>query len=68
MANKLKFITVYPGFVHFDKPETKEGKGYQVGKVTDSVKYTPGDIITKREVDELCGAKDWKVTVIQKPQ
>lgn len=67
MANKIKSITVYPGYAHFDKPETKEGKGYKVGKVTDSVEFTPGDIITRQQVDELCSAKDWKVTIINKP-
>jgi ribosomal protein S17 len=63
MANKIKTITVIPGYAHPDKLETKEGKGYKVNKVTDSVEFTPGDILTRKEVDELCQSKEWKVTV-----
>jgi hypothetical protein len=60
---KIKTIILRAGFAHFDKPETKEGKGYQVQRVTDSIQYTPGDILTRRDVESLCESNQWKVTV-----
>lgn len=36
---------------------------YRVVTITDSVEFGPGDVLTKKQVEGLCSAKDWKVTV-----
>jgi hypothetical protein len=37
---------------------------YRVEMVTDSVELTPRQLLEKKQVDELCCAKDWRVTII----
>jgi hypothetical protein len=37
---------------------------YRVEVVTDSVEYAPRQLLERKEVDSLCEAKDWKVTII----
>lgn len=36
---------------------------YKVLKVTDSLEYSPGEILTIKQAQELCDSKFWKVTV-----
>jgi hypothetical protein len=36
---------------------------YRVAKVTDSVDYTPGDILEKPAVKDLCENSSFKVTI-----
>jgi hypothetical protein len=40
------------------------GRQYRVEKVTDSVQYSPRDILTKSEVENLCNNQHWKVTIL----
>lgn len=42
--------------------------GYRVERVTNSVEFDPGRIISKSEADELCSAKDWTVTITAPPR
>lgn len=58
---KTKTITLEPGFRSFDMPPNTQG--YRVGRVTDSLEFSPGDIISKEKAQELCDLADWKVTV-----
>lgn len=36
---------------------------YLITKVTDSVEYTPGNNLKKKEVEELCANRNWRVTI-----
>lgn len=60
--SKTKTIILSPGY--YKEGEPREGKlGYRVERVTDSLEFTPGDIISHAKADELCHARDWKVTI-----
>ena len=37
---------------------------YRVEQVTDSTEYRPGQLLERKEVDDLCAASGWKVTVV----
>jgi len=37
---------------------------YRIEQVTDSVEFTPGDFLKKDEVERLCRANNWKVTIV----
>lgn len=41
----------------------KNAPQYQVEQVTDSTAFSPGDILERAKVDELCVDQRWKVTV-----
>ncbi|HZP68351.1 MAG TPA: hypothetical protein VFB29_00275 [Pseudolabrys sp.] len=58
---KTKTITVAHGIPSKDHVGVYD---YRVEKVTDSVEFHPRQILTKKQVDELCSATGWKVTVI----
>lgn len=62
MNKKVKTITVTQG--HLMPTDTTECTGYRITKVTDSLQYTPGDLIAKNDLHDLCLARDWKVTVL----
>lgn len=64
MTAKIK--TIILSFPHA-RVESADGKPwvYQIEKVTDSTEFGPGSFLEKKEVDELCAARDWKVTVQQ---
>lgn len=48
-------------------PDSRDGKPeiFRVEKVIDSVKYLPGEMITKKEVHQLCADEAWKVIVLR---
>lgn len=57
---KTKTITVeFRPVMGNDGPED----GYTIRSVTDSVEFRPGTSLTKTQVNDLCNAKDWKVTI-----
>ena len=62
MANKIKTIRLAP---HTD-PHSLEGEIYRVEQITDSIEFVPSKYLTKKQVVELCEAKDWKVTVVER--
>ena len=62
MKPKMKTITLVAGFAMRD--DTKEATGYRVTKVTDSLAYKPATIIGRSEVEKLCDAPDWNVTIL----
>lgn len=37
---------------------------YRVEQVTDSVEFRPGQLLSRKEVEDLCASKEWKVTVV----
>lgn len=37
---------------------------YRVEQITDSIEYSPGQLLEKAEVESLCASRDWKVTVV----
>jgi hypothetical protein len=37
---------------------------WKVGQVTDSTEFTPGELLEKAKVDELCAASAWTVTIL----
>lgn len=39
---------------------------YRVERVTDTTEFHIGQMLPKREVDSLCAARDWKVTIVPK--
>jgi hypothetical protein len=47
-----------------DKPGTgKMRRVWRVIKATDTTEFNPGEILLKAKVDELCSAREWKVTI-----
>jgi hypothetical protein len=61
MANKPKTITLeFPAYYGDDIPRKQ---GYAVAQITESVDFTPGQVLTKEETDILCHSREWKVTV-----
>jgi hypothetical protein len=70
MTTKTKTITL--SFPHYDdtknmntSPTRSDApRVYRVEKVTDSTEFEPTRQLSKKQVDELCDAKDWKVTVV----
>jgi hypothetical protein len=61
MRRKTKTITV--GFAH------TLGKDYYViEKVTDSVRFHPGDYLNSGQVEDLCVDQNWKVTILRSPK
>lgn len=40
-------------------------KVYKVEKVTESIEYNPSQQLSKKQVQELCEASGWKVTVTE---
>lgn len=61
MALKTKTITVTPGHRSLND-DKNDPLRYRVERITNSVEFDPGALITKQQVEELCGAKDWNVT------
>lgn len=37
---------------------------YRVEQVTDSIEFRPGQLLERKEVEDLCTSKEWKVTVV----
>jgi hypothetical protein len=55
----MKTKTITFGFIH------KLGKDYyDVQKVTDSVRFHPGDKLTSGQVEDLCIDRNWRVTIV----
>lgn len=64
MSDKVKTIKVsFPWTGKNTEPFKMETYEYKILQVTDSVEFYPGQMLCKKQVDELCGAKNWKVTV-----
>lgn len=68
MTTKTKTITL--SFPHINQDRNHDPRNnpecnqvYRVDQVTDSTEYNPGQQLTKKQVDELCGATLWKVTI-----
>jgi hypothetical protein len=38
--------------------------GFCVLQITDSTEFDPGQWLKRIDVDALCAAKDWKVTIV----
>lgn len=36
---------------------------YRLVQITDSLKYTPGELISKIDLQRLCEMNNWKITV-----
>jgi hypothetical protein len=61
MTVKTKTVTVSAGWYnHADAAQ----RLYKVEKVTDSVELTPGEMLFKKQVEDLCCSREWKVTVV----
>lgn len=41
---------------------------YRVEKVTNSTEFSPHEFVNKREVDIMCAAKDWTVTIVPRKE
>lgn len=59
----VKTKTITFSFPHHD-PNVQGGRLYRVERLTNSVDFAPRQLVTKKEVDELCSARDWTVTCI----
>lgn len=59
-APKIKTIKLSYPHDPLDAPDRR----WWVLQVTDSTEFAPRTYLSKAEVDELCSAKDWKVTVV----
>lgn len=53
---KIKTITLSAGW---------SGDQFRVEKITDSIEYLPRAMINKDDVEALCRANGWKVTVVK---
>lgn len=40
---------------------------YRVEQVTNSVEFSPGQMLTRKEADEMCLAAGWSVTICPPP-
>jgi hypothetical protein len=60
---KTKTITLASGYSSGVKGEMG-GTCFRVEKLTDSLEFSPLDIISKDKAQELCDSKHWKVTVV----
>ena len=49
---------------HDNHSATGFKESWTVEKVTDSLMYSPGEILCKSEVKDLCEIAQWKVTII----
>lgn len=72
MTQKTKTISLTHGYWDEDIRDLNErGKQanriYKVERITDSTEFLPGQLLKKKQVDELCSSKEWKVTVTAKP-
>jgi hypothetical protein len=61
MATKKKTITVAHPIPNPDNPRDPL---YRVVRLTDSTEFRPRQTLTKKQVDGLCAAADWKVYVV----
>lgn len=59
MATKTKTIKLQGPMVVLDA----QGPHYKIIQVTDTVEFGDKRYLSKKEVQELCEAKDWKVTI-----
>lgn len=65
---KIKTMTLsYPHLncdrSHNPKTNPEKNQVWRVDQLTDSTDYLPGQQLHKSQVDELCAARDWKVTI-----
>lgn len=69
MANKPKTITL--SFPHYDnskdgvRERSESPRVYQVVKVGESTEFNPGEQLSKAQVDELCAAAAWRVSLVE---
>jgi hypothetical protein len=61
MPLKTMTITLTSGWAHqaLGRPHD-----YRVEKVTDSIEFTPGDMLPREQVEVLCNSPRWKVTIV----
>lgn len=65
MTTKTKTMKVsYPHINPNVRPGDPDQWRYRVEQVTDSTSPTVREFLLKKEVDEYCAARDWKVTII----
>ena len=57
----MKSIKLGYGSPRGDKSEIKD---YQVLVVKNSTVYSPGEVLERTEVDDLCLNKNWDVTIV----
>ncbi len=71
MSQKIK--TVKLSFGHHDYSVRDIGERtkmsnllYRVEEIRDTTEFFPGQTLTKKEVDEVCAAGQWRVTMVGK--
>jgi hypothetical protein len=65
MPRKVSTITVtFPYLGRPDPTWTRDMECYRVEKVTDSVEFDPMQLLSKAQVQQLCSAPSWRVTVL----
>ena len=65
--NKIKTIKLSDGHspVKFGTMKEDRSNGrFRVEQVTDSVEFFTGQFLDRPQVEELCEARDWKVTIV----
>jgi hypothetical protein len=48
--------------------DEKVPTSYRVEKITDSLSFAPNEMLNKVQVQDLCEAGDWKVTIVKIPE
>jgi hypothetical protein len=62
---KTKLIRLsHPHSMRIGQTNEVDDKAYRVEQVTDSTEYSPRELLSKLEVDELCNCNRWKVTIV----
>jgi len=61
MSSKIKTITLTSGWTNNVVGECNH---YRIERLTDTVEYTPGQLLHKNEVQSLCANRQWKVTIV----
>jgi len=68
MAKQKTISLTYPHFTRdreYVNPQISgwDGQEWEVGKVTDSIEFNPGQRLKAAEVQKLCADDGWKVTI-----
>jgi hypothetical protein len=62
MTIKTKTIKLTNGWTQ--ATDTVADTSYRIEQVTDTTEFSPGKMLSKTQVDELCASGHWRVTIV----
>jgi hypothetical protein len=66
MTTKIKTLRLGTWEELVPNKQGKRERRWQVLKTINTLRYAPGDMITKNEVEELLGLNSWKIEIVEK--